>query len=169
MNAETENKGSLSAGQLAKAAGVSTDTLRHYERRGVLPRPRRSPNGYRRYAPEALERVLLVRRALAFGFTLDELARLLRVRDGGGAPCEAARSLAATKLGEVEERLAQLTGLRDVLRTTLQEWDRRLKKRPDGDRAGLLESLPEGNVAPRRRAVAGNARLKRERRTIEHE
>src|SRR2546421_4314718 len=68
----------MRAGELARASGVSTDTLRHYERKGVLPKPRRSPNGYREYASESLARVLLVRRALAFGFTLDELARVLR-------------------------------------------------------------------------------------------
>ena len=70
----------LRAGELARASGVSTDTLRHYERKGVLPAPRRSPNGYREYPAEALARVLLVRRALAVGFTLDELAQILRAR-----------------------------------------------------------------------------------------
>ncbi len=57
-------KAYVRAGELARATGVSTDTLRHYERKGVLGRPRRSANGYREYPPEALERVLLVRRAL---------------------------------------------------------------------------------------------------------
>src|ERR1700760_5028296 len=85
-------------GSLAREAGVSPDTLRHYERKGVLPKPRRSPNGYREYPPEALARVLLVRRALAFGFTLDELARLLRARDRGGSPCREGRALAASQL-----------------------------------------------------------------------
>src|ERR1700754_1035172 len=57
-------KGFVRAGELARAAGVSTDTLRHYERKGVLQKPRRSANGYREYPPDALARVLLVRRAL---------------------------------------------------------------------------------------------------------
>jgi DNA-binding transcriptional MerR regulator len=79
--------GPLSSGELADLAGVSRDTLRHYERKGVLPRPLRSQNSYRQYPPEALQRVQLVRRALSVGFTLDELAKVLKVRDGGGAPC----------------------------------------------------------------------------------
>ncbi|HZT57894.1 MAG TPA: heavy metal-responsive transcriptional regulator, partial [Pyrinomonadaceae bacterium] len=118
----------MRAGSLAREASVSTDTLRHYERKGVLPRPRRSPNGYREYPPEALARVLLVRRALAFGFTLDELARVLRARDRGAAPCKEVRALAAAKLAGVEARLEELTVLRDELRATLDAWDSRLSK-----------------------------------------
>ena len=133
------------AGELARAAGVSTDTLRHYERKGVLGAPRRSANGYREYPPGALERVLLVRRALSFGFTLDELARVLSVRDGGAAPCRQVRELAAAKLAEVEERLSQMIELRDELCTTLKEWDGPLAETPDGRRAGLLEALAVGN------------------------
>ena len=153
----------MSAGELAKAAGVSTDTLRHYERKGVLRRPPRAANGYRRYPPEALDRVLLVRRALAFGFTLDELARVLSVRDGGDAPCKQVRALAAAKLGEAEERLAQLTALRDELRATLTEWDGRLSKTPGGGRAGLLESLAAGDARGKPRAVKSELRRKRRR------
>jgi DNA-binding transcriptional MerR regulator len=131
----------MRAGSLAREASVSTDTLRHYERKGVLPRPRRSPNGYREYPPEALARVLLVRRALAFGFTLDELARVLRARDRGAAPCKEVRALAAAKLAGVEARLEELTVLRDELRATLDAWDSRLSKTTKGARANLLESL----------------------------
>ena len=60
------------AGELAHRVGVSTDTLRHYERKGVLPRPRRGANGYRMYPASAVDRVTLIRRALAVGFTLDD-------------------------------------------------------------------------------------------------
>lgn len=131
----------LNSGELAKAAGVSTDTLRHYERKGVLARPQRGRNGYRQYPASALDRVRLVRRALAVGFTLDELAGILRVRDDGGAPCHEVRALAASKLAQVETQLSDLTALRDELRTTLQDWDGRLKRKPAGARANLLESL----------------------------
>ena len=159
MVAQIEKVVVMSAGELAKATGVSTDTLRHYERKGVLPRPRRSANGYRQYPPEALRRVLLVRRALAVGFTLDELARVLAVRDSGAAPCKEVRALAAAKLGEVEERLAQLIELRDDLRAAVKEWDGRLAGTPDGGRAGLLESLAAGVV--RGKPGAAKATLRR--------
>ena len=155
-------KASLRSGELARLAGVSTDTLRHYERKGVLARPRRSPNGYRQYPPGALARVLLVRRALAVGFTLDELARVLSARDRGAVPCKEVRELAAAKLAEVEDRLAQLIGLRDELRATLKEWDGRLSKTPAGGRAGLLESLAEGDGKGEVRA--GKPELRREGR-----
>src|SRR6185369_15174857 len=131
----------LSSGQLADLAGVSRDTLRHYERKGVLPRALRGQNGYRRYAPEALQRVQLVRRALSVGFTLDELAKVLKVRDAGGAPCEEVRRLAAQKLLNVQEQLRELTGLRDELEKTLKDWDARLGYRANGKRANLLATL----------------------------
>jgi DNA-binding transcriptional MerR regulator len=131
----------LNSGELARLAGVSTDTLRHYERKGVLARPQRSRNGYRQYPATALDRVRLVRRALAVGFTLDELAGILRVRDSGGAPCHEVRALAASKLAQVESQLNDLNALRDELRTTLKDWDDRLKRKTTGGRAHLLESL----------------------------
>lgn len=145
----------LRAGELARAAGVSTDTLRHYERKGVLARPRRSANGYREYPAAALARVRLVRRALAVGFTLDELARILRARERGGAPCREVRELAARKLAGVEERLRELVAVREELRAALADWDSRLSKTEAGERARLLESLAasarpreENNAAP---------------------
>jgi DNA-binding transcriptional MerR regulator len=133
--------GALSSGELADLAGVSRDTLRHYERKGVLPRPLRGHNGYRQYPPEALQRVQLVRRALTVGFTLDELAKVLKVRDAGGAPCEEVRKLAAQKLVNVQDQLRELTELRDDLQKTLRDWDTRLDRRAQGRRANLLESL----------------------------
>ena len=139
----------LRSGELAKLAGVSADTLRHYERKGVLTRPRRTNNGYRQYPADALQRVRLVRRALAVGFTLDELANILRVRDSGGAPCHEVRALAQTKLSHIEAQLRELIGLRDELRTTLKDWDLRLSRKPPGGRANLLESLAESKSSRR--------------------
>jgi DNA-binding transcriptional MerR regulator len=129
------------AGELARLCGVSTDTLRHYERMGVLPKPRRSAAGYRQYPAESLERVLLVRRALTLGFTLAELARILRIRDAGGAPCRQVRALAASKLEQVDRQIVDLTALRDHLRRLLKDWDERLGRTPEGTRANLLHGL----------------------------
>jgi DNA-binding transcriptional MerR regulator len=129
------------SGELARLAGVSTDTLRHYERKGVLPRPRRLSNGYRKYPPESLDRVRLIRRTLAVGFTLDELARFLKARDRGQAPCREVRSLAAEKLTDVESRLEELLALRDELSAMLIDWDERLDGKKAGQRAGLLDAL----------------------------
>ena len=138
---EVSRNGALSSGELAGLAGVSRDTLRHYERKGVLPRPLRGHNGYRHYPPEALQRVQMVRRALSVGFTLDELAKVLKVRDAGGAPCEEVRRLATQKLVNVQDQLRELTTLRDDLQRILGDWDQRLARLAVGKRANLLESL----------------------------
>ena len=152
--------GALRIGELARLAGTSPDTLRHYERVGVLPAPQRSGNGYRVYAPSALPRVRLVKRALAIGFTLEELARILKERENGGAPCREVRALAAEKLEALETWLAELGAVRERLRTLLAEWDGKLTAAPGRRRAGLLEALSDevltlervpGFTSPRRR------------------
>jgi len=136
----------LRSSELGRLAGVSPDTLRHYEQRGLLPQPGRSPNGYREYPPEACARVRLIRRAVALGFTLAEVARVVAVRDRGGAPCRSVRALAAGKLALVEARLAELGAARDSLRAVLAHWDSLLDEAPEGARVGLLGAL-EGLVA----------------------
>jgi DNA-binding transcriptional MerR regulator len=135
-------------------AGVSKDTLRHYERKGLLV-SRRSSNGYREYAPQSLRSVHLVRRALSVGFTLDELARLVHIRNGGGAPCREVRALAGSKLESMEAQLRDLTLLRNRLRRMLGEWDAKLAKTPTGKPARLLESwAQESAECERPHAVA---------------
>ena len=141
--------GCLRPGELARIAGVSTDTLRHYEGKGLLS-ARRSPNGYREYPPDAPARLHLVRHALSVGFSLDELASFLKVRDRGGAPCHEVRALASRKLEDLEARIRGLQQLRSGLRTMLADWDARLASTKDGGRALLLESLAEAPAAQKR-------------------
>jgi len=140
MKRRDSKGGPWRVGELAEAAGVSADTLRHYERKGIL-RPRRSGNGYREYAEDSLERVRMIRQALAVGFTLDELSEIFKVFDRGGAPCHQVRSLAANKLAEIEDHLREVTALRNELRAALKDWDNRLAKTGSGQRAGLLKAL----------------------------
>ena len=135
----------LTRSALAQQAGVSADTLRHYERKGVLPRPPRSANGYRRYPPEALARVQLIRRALAIGFRLDELARVLKEREAGGTPCRKVRAIVASRLADLEDRLIQLAALRDDLHALLVDWDAKLEGLPAGRQARLLDGLVSGD------------------------
>src|SRR5215831_10201307 len=131
----------LRIGAVAKQAGVSPDTLRHYERLGLLPRPSRSESGYREYGPEALPRVRLVRRALACGFTLAELSQVLGRRDRGEAPCRRVRELAGIKLAAMERETKRLQERCRALRRTLRDWDARLAKTPRGRQARLLDHL----------------------------
>ncbi|HMD49283.1 MAG TPA: heavy metal-responsive transcriptional regulator [Bryobacteraceae bacterium] len=144
LSLEVKTSGSvayLRSGELARLTAVSTDTLRHYERVGVLAPPARTRAGYRTYPPEAVERVKLVRRAVAMGFSLAELARILQVKDRGGAPCRQVHALAVEKLALLSRRIAELSELRRELRATVKQWDLQLTRTPDGQRAGLLEML----------------------------
>jgi DNA-binding transcriptional MerR regulator len=142
----------LRSAALARLSGVSVDTLRHYENKGLLAAPPRTPSGYREYPPEALVRVRLVRRAVALGFTLDELAGVFAVRDRGGAPCRSVRALAQSKLATIESRLAALAAARDLMRAVLARWDALLAATAPGGRAGLLDALEDviedGTVSP---------------------
>lgn len=146
----TSGKDYLLTGELARLAGVSPDTLRHYERKGLLAKPARSANGYRQYRADALDRVRLIRSALSVGFTIDELSHILKERDGGGAPCRKVRELARVKLEEAELQLNQLIALRDDLRDLLARWDELLSASANGKRAGLLESLASSSQVSRR-------------------
>jgi DNA-binding transcriptional MerR regulator len=107
-------RGTLRSGELARLTGVSTDTLRVYERRGLLSKPRRSANGYREYPPEAHVRVRLVQRALAIGFTLDELPQVFNVVDipldgGSGWESDFRAVLIGLKLLETQKRQTRQT------------------------------------------------------------
>ena len=131
----------LRSGTLASLVGVSTDTLRHYERRGLLPPPPRDRNGYRRYPSAAVARVRVIQRALDAGFTVAELARVLKERDAGGAPCRDVFRIARTRLEELDNRIKGLIALRKELRQVIGDWEARLAATPPGKRAGLLDAL----------------------------
>jgi DNA-binding transcriptional MerR regulator len=145
----------LRSGTLANLVGVSTDTLRYYERRGLLPRPPRDASGYRRYPPAAVVRVRVIQQALDAGFTVEDLARVLKERDAGGAPCRDVLRIARARLDELDERIVALTALREQLGRVVGEWERRLAVLPAGRRAGLLDGLA---------AAAPDARLRSLRR-----
>jgi len=131
----------LRSGELARRAGVSKDTLRFYERKGLLEPPRRTSNNYRLFPSEAVERLRWIRHALAMGFTVEELARIAGARSQGQFPCREVRSLAAAKLEAIEQRLQQMTSFRDALRGLLDEWTRRLEDTAPGQPARLLDDL----------------------------
>lgn len=146
---------------VAKATGVSTDTLRHYEQKGLLPPIPRTAAGYRRYSAATVERVLLIQRALVVGFSLADLIRVLAVRDEGGAPCVGVRNLVSERLVQLNQRIDELLALRDELRSLLTAWDSRLARTRKGERAHLLETLGQSAVIEgtrrRRRVRAGRS------------
>ena len=105
----------LTIGKLAGAAGVGIDTVRFYERAGLLNKPRRTASGYRLYAASDVGRLRFIRRAKTVGFSLEEVAELLRLNDGGGRR-GAVRALASRRLAEIEQKLRELSRMRDTLR-----------------------------------------------------
>src|SRR5215469_12835947 len=111
--------GALSVGQLAAHAGVRTDTIRYYERAGLLPEPRRTGGDHRRYCPADLDRLLFIRGAQRLGLRLAEIRDLLAVRDTGVCPCEPAGALLRGRVGEIDREIARLTVLRDQLTAML--------------------------------------------------
>jgi DNA-binding transcriptional MerR regulator len=133
----------LRSGALAKAAGVSPDTIRHYERIGVLPRAARTESGYRLYPASAVERVLVVQRALRIGFTLAELAEVLKARDAGGAPCLRVYQLAQEKLKGIEADIGALMRTKRYLKQVLTDWERRIQRASPGQKSHLLHSLSQ--------------------------
>jgi DNA-binding transcriptional MerR regulator len=99
-------------GAVASKAGVTVDTVRFYERVGVLSPPARTASGYRDYAPETVERIRLTRELQAIGFTLRDAVDALAAHDAGGATCESERWRLEAALARVDAKLAELAALR---------------------------------------------------------
>ena len=102
-------------GHLAGKAGVAVDTVRYYEREGLLPEPARRPSGYRDYGDEELQQLRFVRRCKALGFTLEETRQLLRLNVDPEADRAEVRALTERRLADVDAKLHELQLLRDSL------------------------------------------------------
>ncbi|WP_102144179.1 MerR family transcriptional regulator [Mycobacterium hubeiense] len=110
--------------EVAAAAQVNTQTLRYYERRGLLPQPDRTPSGYREYTADAVRLVRFVKRAQQLGFTLDDIEELLHLAGGGPASCETAKTMARTRIADLDRRIEELVGMRDALVRLVETCDR---------------------------------------------
>src|SRR6266446_546046 len=127
----------LKIGEVAKRAEVGVETLRYYERLGLLGSPRRTEAGYRLYSAAIFARLDFIRKAQAMGFTLEEIARIIQESETGESPCADVRRIARRKLDELDRRLKQLRQYRDELARTLTEWER--KGSAAGRICGLIE------------------------------
>ena len=112
-------KEKLTIGRLAQAAGVNVETIRYYQRRGLLDEPEKPLGEYRRYADSATGRVIFIKRAQQLGFTLEEVKGLLKLDDGQN--CRATRVLAEHKLALIEARIADLTRMRRLLKGLISQ------------------------------------------------
>jgi DNA-binding transcriptional MerR regulator len=153
---DSKPNGALTSGQLGAAAGVSADSIRHYEKLGLLAKPTRTEGGYRLYPSSSLLRVQTIRSSLKAGFSLTELAGIFRERDAGGTPCPRVASMAADKITALDRQIAELTELRNWLSTTVANWNAQLERTPSGKRAGLLESLALRNLTTDRQSKGSN-------------
>jgi DNA-binding transcriptional MerR regulator len=109
----------MKIGQVASAAGVSIDTVRFYERRGVLPPAPRTASGYRVFPESAVTRITVARRLQQLGLTLDEIAGALHAQEAGPAACESGRWRLHAALDRIEARIADLTRIRGDVRAVL--------------------------------------------------
>ena len=134
---------SLRSGELARLTGVSADTLRHYEKLGIIPTSQRTNGGYRMFPATAVERVQLAQRALQLGFSLNELSEILRTRDNGGVPCHRVLRLTEEKLRSLGQQIEELQRTQAYMGRIVRAWRKKLKHTPPGSKAMLLQSLAD--------------------------
>jgi len=149
----------LRIGALATLTGTSADSIRHYERLGLLPPAVRTDGGYRMYPAEAEDRVRLIRSAVRAGFSLGDLGAFLQQRDTGGTPCRTVRAAADVILQGIDRQISELQETRETLEAMLRDWDARLAIAGDQP-ARLLDALPRTRKRPERQTT----HLKRNRR-----
>jgi Hg(II)-responsive transcriptional regulator len=138
---------SLRIGELAARASVNVQTIRYYERRGLLAEPHRTPAGYRLFPPEAVRIVRFIKGAQGLGFALEEIERLLQLRHDRVTSCHEVKTLAQAKIEAVEEKLRRLAALKGALETLVRSCDRgdsRLEcpilEAMEDDRAAMIRS-----------------------------
>ncbi len=130
---------SLTTGALAALAGVGRETIRYYERTGLLDEPPRSQAGYRHYPPDTVDRLRFIRRAQELGFTLVEITELLRLRIDEVSACSAVEARARAKLVTVEEKIQDLRRIGDALEVLVKKCQSR---QPTSD-CPILEELED--------------------------
>lgn len=141
-------------GQLAKLAGVKPDSVRFYERSGLLPAPRRTDSGYRVYDEEALKQLCFIKRGQSLGFTLDEVKRILSLRGEGKTTCRCVLAIAEATLSKTAQKLRELQEFHDRLNQALAAWKKNAarRRRSHAEFCDLIEGLPEALI-PKKKKV----------------
>lgn len=129
-------------GELASRAGVSVQTIRYYEREGLIRQPVRGANNYREYRDDDVEQLAFIRQCRGLDMALEEIRTLLAFRDDPGASCETVNELLRTHLGHVQHRINELRSLEAQL-ARLQSLCQSPRR---GDECGILEGLSDGTV-----------------------
>lgn len=105
----------ISIGEVSKQAGVTVQAIRFYERRGLIPRAPRKESGYRQFSLDIVKRIEFIKRAKLLGFTLKEVEKFLALADGVASDCKEIQEFTAEKITEIEQKIRQLSSLKDVL------------------------------------------------------
>lgn len=134
----------MKIGEVAEQTGVAVETLRFYERSGLLDPPIRTESGYRLYNSNALEVLEFIKRAQILGFTLEEIKRIMNESRSSKSPCLDVRNIVRARLVELDEQLLQMQKYRDALAETLKQWDKTGKS--NGRFCGLIENTNLGDV-----------------------
>lgn len=135
---ETEKRQMLKIGEVSRQTGIGIETLRFYEKSGLLDKPARTYSGYRMYSKDVLDRLSFIKRAQVLGFSLDEIKRLIDDARSGHSPCEEVREIVRKRLEELDRRMREMARYRKELAETLEEWDR--MGRAPGRICGLIET-----------------------------
>ena len=128
----------MTIGALARSTAVGVETIRYYQRRGLLPQPVRQYGSIRRYSAADAARLRFIRRAQELGFTLDEIGELLKLQDG--ADRRAIRRIARTRLTQVESRVADLQRMRRALQHVIDDCEHA----PGAPRCPIIEAIDDG-------------------------
>jgi MerR family transcriptional regulator, copper efflux regulator len=115
-SAATDSEPSMTIGKLSKATGATIDTIRFYEKCGLLPTPARTASGYRKYSSDDELRLRFIARARLLGFSLDEIGEMLRLRSVRTGGVARVREVAQTKVALIEQKIAELQQLRTALK-----------------------------------------------------
>ena len=141
----------MQIGALAKQAGVNVQTIRFYERRKLLPEPRRTESGYRQYGLEEVKRLRFIRQAKALGFSLDEIGDIIRSRGRGECPCTDVIAIAERHLDEVTRQIETLGRFKQELSRSVRAWKRAGKQTISaGAICTLIERTMEVKQEPKR-------------------
>jgi Predicted transcriptional regulators len=130
----------LTVGSIAKEAGVNLQTIRYYEKRRLIPAPRRGSNGYRQYSPETVRRILFIKRAQELGFSLREIQELLNLRLASSNKCGEVKQKAEIKIKEIENKITSLRRVKSAL-VKLKAQCEEVDVKPSTSDCPLLEAL----------------------------
>jgi MerR family transcriptional regulator, copper efflux regulator len=147
MKSLTNSARWLRIGEVSKQSGVGIEALRFYEKQGLLNHATRTRSGYRLYSEEVLERLEFIKRAQVLGFSLAEIAHIIKEKESGNSPCAEVREIVRSRLEVLDERMKEMRRYRKELAEALESWD--AAQEIEGGVCGLIESTAISHSLPK--------------------